>query len=223
MKKIVVFGNNNVAEIIHLETQKYNEEHFAIEAFCIDKEYRTGNTFCGKPLLDLDEAVETYPPGEYAMLSTILSSSGLRKKMLVYDRLKKLGYTMVKYISPLSNVFQNDVIGENNIVFPFCFIGLSAKIGNANIFWNGVNLDHNAIVGDGNFFASGCKTAGFVEIGNSCWLGLNSTIIQRMKIADETLVGAGAVVIGDTKPWTKYVGNPARAISEHKSTGVIGD
>lgn len=33
MKKVIVYGNNNVAEMLYLETQKYNEKHLSIEAF----------------------------------------------------------------------------------------------------------------------------------------------------------------------------------------------
>jgi len=218
---IIVFGNNNVAEMLYLETQKYKEKNFAIEAFCVDNEYKDKDTFCDKPLLSLEEAIIKYPPDKSNMISTVLSSvNGLRKRMFVFNRLKSLGYTLVNYISPLADVCQNVKMGENNIIFSFSRIGLGAKIGNANILWNGVILDHDANIGDGNFFAGGCKTAGLVNIGNSCWIGINSTIIEGITIADETLIGAGSVIINNTQKYTTYVGNPARAISTHNEEGI---
>jgi len=218
---IIVFGNNNVAEMLYLETQKYEEKNFAIEAFCADSEYKDKNTFCNKPLLSLDEAIKEYPPDKCNMISTVLSSvNGLRKRMFVFNRLKSLGYTLVNYISPLADVCQNVKMGENNIIFSFSRIGLGVKLGNANILWNGVILDHDANIGDGNFFAGGCKTAGLVNIGNSCWIGINSTIIEGISIADETLIGAGSVIINNTQKYTTYVGNPARAISTHIEEGI---
>lgn len=219
--KTIIFGNNNVAEILYLETEKFAEQHFAIEAFCVEPEYINDTTFCNKPLLSLEEATKKYPPQEYRMLSTILASSGLRKKMSVFNKLKMLGYTLDNYVSPLADVSPDVRMGENNIILSFCKVGMSVVLGNANILWYDVLLDHDAKVGNGNFFAGGCKTAGFITVGDSCWLGLNATIIQRMQIADETFVGAGSVVIRDTEAYTKYVGNPAKPIGTHEHTGII--
>ena len=204
------------------ESQKYG--HIDIEAFCVDKEYCKENVFHGKELLPLEDAVKKYPPSEYDMLSTVLASgNGLRAKMSVFNKLKKLGYNLANYISPLADIGQNVKMGENNIIRSFCVVGSEAKIGNANILWHNVILGYNINVGDGNFFAGGSKTAGFVSVGNSCWIGINSTIIQCINIADETLVGAGTVVIRNTNPCTTYVGNPARAISTHFDKGIIVD
>lgn len=220
-RKAIIFGNNNLAEILYWETKKFNEQHFEIEAFCVDEEYVNSGTFFDRPLLSLEDAVKRYPPGEFRILSTILASSGLRKKIAVFNRLKKLGYTLANYVSPLADVNSNVQMGENNIVLSFCKIGLGVALGNANILWYDVLLDHDTTVGDGNFFAGGCKTAGFVTIGDSCWLGINSTIIQQLTLADETFLGAGSVVIRDTAPYTKYVGNPAKPIGTHENRGII--
>lgn len=221
MKKVIVFGNNNLAEMLYLETQKYNEMYFAIEAFCVDEDYKNQNSFCNKPLYSLEEASVKYPPDEYDMISTALcSTSGLRNKMVVFEKLKKVGYSLANYISPLADVSPDVQIGENNIILSFAKIGLSVKMGNANIVWHYALIDHNTNVGNGNFFAGGCKTAGFVNVGSNCWIGLNSTIIQHINIADETLVGAGAVMIRDTEKHTTYVGNPAKAISRHEDVGI---
>jgi len=222
VKGIVIFGNNNVAEMIHMETQKLTDSSFTVDAFCVDREYLNSDSYCGKPLISFEKAIEKYPPHEYDMLSTVLASSnGLRKKMEVFNRLKKAGYGLLNYISPLSDISDDIQMGENNIIFSHCRVGLNVKIGNANMLWHGVLLDHDSVVGDGNFFAGGCKTAGSVKVGNSCWIGINSTIIQQIAIADETLIGAGCVVVKDTEPFTTYVGNPAKAIKAHKEEGII--
>lgn len=222
MKKTIIFGNNNLAEMLLLESQKFNEQHFAVEAFCVDDEYINDNYFYNKPLLPLSKALKKYPPEKFNMLSTVLaSSSGLRNKSLVFDRLSNLGYNMVNYISPLADVSSDVKMGKNNIILSFCKVGLDVKLGNSNIFWHYALIEHNSRIGSGNFFAGGCKTAGFVNVGDNCWIGLNSTIIQRIKIANETLVGAGSVIIRNTEAHTTYVGNPARPISTHKETGII--
>lgn len=52
-----------------------------------------------------------------------------------------------------------------------------------------------------------------VEIGENCWIGMNSIILPGVKLGDQTIVGAGSVV---TKSFPDgncvIVGNPARKV-----------
>jgi acetyltransferase-like isoleucine patch superfamily enzyme len=51
-------------------------------------------------------------------------------------------------------------------------------------------------------------------IGNSVWIGVNSTILKGVTIGDGAIIGAGSVVTKDVSPWTVVAGNPARIIRE---------
>jgi acetyltransferase-like isoleucine patch superfamily enzyme len=53
-----------------------------------------------------------------------------------------------------------------------------------------------------------------VIIGNSVWIGVNSTILKGVTIGEGSVVGAGSVVTKDVPPWTIVAGNPARVIRE---------
>ena len=52
--------------------------------------------------------------------------------------------------------------------------------------------------------------AGFSVIGESCFIGVNSTIIDNIIVGDRVMVGGGAVVIKSINKTGWYVGNPAR-------------
>jgi len=47
-----------------------------------------------------------------------------------------------------------------------------------------------------------------------------ATVLNSIRLADETLVGSGSVVIKNTKPCSKNVGNPSRVIIYHREEGV---
>lgn len=51
---------------------------------------------------------------------------------------------------------------------------------------------------------------GPVVIGNDVWIGANATILPNVRIADGTVVAAGAVVTRDTEPKSIVGGVPAR-------------
>lgn len=53
---------------------------------------------------------------------------------------------------------------------------------------------------------------GRISIGEHCFIGANSTIMPNVKIGDYVIVGAGAVVTSDLKPYGVYAGIPARYI-----------
>lgn len=59
----------------------------------------------------------------------------------------------------------------------------------------------------------GTDILGRVTIGNSCFIGANSTIMPGVTLADNTVVGAGSVVTHSTKdPGMVIAGNPARVV-----------
>jgi maltose O-acetyltransferase len=55
---------------------------------------------------------------------------------------------------------------------------------------------------------------GDVIIGNHVWIGYRAIILPGITIGDGAVVGAGAVVSKDVKPYTIVAGNPARTIGD---------
>jgi sugar O-acyltransferase (sialic acid O-acetyltransferase NeuD family) len=219
-KKIIVFGDSIIAEMLYADSRKI-KDNFEIAAFCVDEQYLKTDTFCDKPMLGFKEAVKLYPPAEYDMISTVDAPLKLRNRLIVFNRLKEAGYTLRNYISPLAEVCPDVVMGENNIIFQFAYIGSRVCIGDANYIRQNTYLGHDTVLGNGNSLVAGCVCGGHCNVGNSCFLGINSAVIHGIKISDETIIGAGCVVIKDIEAHSVYVGNPARLVSIREETGVM--
>ena len=54
--------------------------------------------------------------------------------------------------------------------------------------------------------------SGYCEIGENCFLGVNSCTVGAIKVGRDSIFGAGAVVIRDTQEKQVYVGNPAKPL-----------
>ena len=54
--------------------------------------------------------------------------------------------------------------------------------------------------------------AGSVNIGKNVWVAPSSSIIQKIDIKDNSLVGMGSVVIKEVAESTIVAGNPAKKI-----------
>lgn len=51
-----------------------------------------------------------------------------------------------------------------------------------------------------------------IHIGRRCWIGMNSLILKGVTIGDNTIIGAGSVVVNDVPEGVVAAGNPARVI-----------
>ena len=65
MKKIVIFGLGEIAEIAHYYFR--HDSHFTVCAFTVDSDYINRNSFCELPVVAFENIEEKYPPGEYDM------------------------------------------------------------------------------------------------------------------------------------------------------------
>ena len=61
----------------------------------------------------------------------------------------------------------------------------------------------------------GVNLAGEVNIGKSCWIGIGSSVIHKLTIEDNVIVGAGAVIINDIPANVTVVGCPAKVASKN--------
>lgn len=53
---------------------------------------------------------------------------------------------------------------------------------------------------------------GNIVIGNDVWIGAYATILSGVHVGDGAVIGAGAMVTRDVKPYAIVAGNPARLI-----------
>lgn len=72
---------------------------------------------------------------------------------------------------------------------------------------------------------SGVEHDAPVFIGKRVWIGANTIILKGVTIGDNTVIGAGSVVVKDIPPNVLAAGNPARVVREYdpgeKSNGFI--
>ena len=62
---------------------------------------------------------------------------------------------------------------------------------------------------------------GDTVIENDVWIGQNSVILPGVHIGDGAIIGANSVVGSNVPPYTKVVGNPARAIQKRFDDELI--
>jgi acetyltransferase-like isoleucine patch superfamily enzyme len=76
------------------------------------------------------------------------------------------------------------------------------------------SVHHDVRVGRYNEIAPGAKLLGNCETGDFCQIGASATILPRIKIGRNVIIGAGAVVTKNIEDNSLAVGVPARVIKK---------
>lgn len=111
---------------------------------------------------------------------------------------------------PKSVISNTALTGMGCQFFPNAIVGTHVKIENFVIVNNGASVGHDSILRDGCQVADGSALGGAVIIGKRTLVGLNATVLPKVKIGDDCIVGAGAVVTRDVPSGKIVKGVPAR-------------
>jgi len=203
MAKLVIFGAGDVARLAHFYFTR-DSEH-SVVAFTVDRNFRKADTFEGLPLVDFEDVRRKFPAPEHGMFIALSYANMNRVRAEKYAQAKTMGYRLASYISSRCTWLTELPAGDNCFVLEDNTVQPFVKIGNDVTLWSGNHIGHDAIIEDHCFVSSHVVIAGRAHVGEYCFLGVNSTIRNAITIAAETLVGAGAIIMADTKPKSVYV------------------
>ena len=77
-----------------------------------------------------------------------------------------------------------------------------------------VQIAHNVVIGKNCEITTGTIIGGSTKIGDMSWTGLNSTLKDNIKVGNNVLIAAGAVVIRDVEDQDIVAGVPAKSIKD---------
>ena len=207
MKKLVIFGTNQFAELANYYLSK--DEKYEIVAFTVHKEYKTSDSIFDKPLVEFDAIENIYNPNEYYLFAP-MSGKGLSKiRENVYNQGKEKGYKFISYISSLATVL-TDKIGENCFILEDNTIQPFVEIGNNCVLWSGNHIGHHSKIKDHVFITSHVVISGNCIIENYSWIGVNATIRDNLIIKEGSLISMGSCLTKSTETYTIYMGVPAK-------------
>jgi sugar O-acyltransferase (sialic acid O-acetyltransferase NeuD family) len=161
----------------------------------------------GYPVLGTAKRVAEYPEASF------VASNGWPVEVLPpRERLATL-------IDPSAFVSRTAGIGAGCVVYPHCYIGLNARIGDCVFMLSGCIVNHDDVVGNQVVMASGVTLAGNLHVEADCYLGQACTVRQFVRVGRNSLIGMGAVVVRDVPPDSVMAGNPARRLRDRTARG----
>lgn len=151
--------------------------------------------------------------GTYQDIAVAIGDNHKRAKLV--QRFADLGFSLPAVIHPSAYVSPSAVIGQGCAVFAQAAINAEAQIGAACIINTGATVDHDCKLAEGVHACPGAHLAGEASVGAYAWIGIGASVIQKVNIGENTVVGAGAAVVGDVLDRVTVAGVPAKVISRH--------
>lgn len=207
MKRLAIIGSGDLGRLISYHA--VNDRHYEVAGFFDD--FKTKDDMViGHPVLGkTDEIMSVYEKGVFDFLMIGIGYKHFDSRKDFFEKYCKL-IPIGRIIHSSSYIDASCEIGDGVFILPGCVLDHNVRIGNNVLINTGCCIAHDSVVKDHSFLSPGVTMAGFAEVGSCCNIGINSTIIDNVKIADRVQTGGGTVIIKDTNEQGLYVGNPAR-------------
>lgn len=209
MPKLAIIGSGDLAQLIaqhSIQTKK-----FEVVGFFND--YEPINKLINNiPIIGKIEEIQDLYINK--LFDFLLMGIGYNHFAFRKELFEKLHETIpfTKFIHPSCYIDESVKIGSGTVILPGCVIDANAKLGNNVLLNTGVTIAHDSIIDNHSFLSPRVAIAGFTEIGECCNIGINTTIIDNIKITNNVQTGGGAVVVNSISEAGLYVGVPAKKI-----------
>ncbi len=168
----------------------------------VDDEFYDGSNPMILPL-------SSFNPVEYEVMVAIGNSTD---RMNMLSRLPD-NTKFFSFMHPTALIISDSVsIGEGSFIGAYSILTCDIQIGKHAILNRGNQVGHDSVIGD--FFSAmpSAIVSGNVSIGNAVYMGTNSSVVEKVSICSNVVIGAQGCVISDIMERGVYVGVPAKLL-----------
>ncbi len=210
MKDLVILGIDvHSAEMAHIvERINRQESTWNLLGHIAPNDSEMPTQFAGRPVLGIIEKLVDYPNAAIVPCATFPKSVEFPTGRVV------------NLIDPSAYVHPTVTMGKGCVLYPNCFIGFNARLGNYVWALSGVTINHDDVIGARTEFASDVTLAGCVAVEADCYMGQSCTVREHLRVGRNSLIGMGAVVVENVEPNSVMVGNPARRLKSRPNSSL---
>lgn len=188
--KLAIFGNGGHAREVAAQINQP-------VTFFVDDE------FSNETILPISQ----FDPERYNIMIAVAEPEG--RKKIVEKLPKETRY--FTFIHPTVLIMDKNIeIGKGSFIGANSILTTNIKIGKHCILNRANHVGHDTEIGDYFSAMPGAIVSGNVQIGESVYLGTNSTIIEKKEIVSQVKIGANAVVVKNINESGTYLGVPAK-------------
>jgi len=138
----------------------------------------------------------------------------LRKKQVIFEKLKHLNGQFLKFVHPSSFYSPLSCFNDGVFIYPLCNIDMRVSIGAQTLLNNSVIISHDSTIGEVCFISPGVVISGNVTVGNRTFIGAGSVVANNVTIGDNVIIGTNTSVTKDIPSNSYVIGNPMRYVKK---------
>ena len=179
-------------------------------AFIDDATARTGEEFCGCPVLGCRAHLAAAVRDGFRNFLVSIGNNNVRAAC--FDVAYGHGLAGAVVIHPAATISPSATIGAGTVVMPGAIINAGVCIGRNCIVNTAAVIEHDCIMGDNVHISPRAVLGGGANIGAFAHIGLGAIALPGALIGERAVVGAGSVVLKAVPPATTVAGVPARIL-----------
>jgi acetyltransferase EpsM len=210
-KKVIIIGGEGnggvVASCVDDNRNRFGDMEYSVYGFLNDVEEGEIN---GYPILGGTDQVTKYAEQGYYFMYAIhmIGRNYLSEK--VYKKCDIPPSQLATIIHKTAFVAPNAVIEPGCLIMSNCYIGPAARIGKSSLVMANALIGHNTNVGMLCHFSVGSITSSYVEIGKVSDVTLGAKVLEKRKIGDYAVAGAGSLITRNIGDGEIHIGSPAK-------------
>ena len=208
MQKIAIIGSTELAHqlIYYFESTAFGTVVGMFDDFESEGVIKYDRPILGKTS-DVPELLKK------RAFDTVVISVGYKHRKFrrdIYQHLKKNQVPIATFIHPNSYVEKSAVIKEGCIILVDCTILLNARLHENVYVAPRCFISHDVKMHAHTYCAPAVNLAGNTEVGECCFLGINTTSINNITIGMNVQTAAGSVLTKDVPSNVMVAGVPAQ-------------
>jgi sugar O-acyltransferase (sialic acid O-acetyltransferase NeuD family) len=200
----------------------YNEERISeLRRESTLYEYPKNSLYKGIPLIKSRKYFEILRTLKINKILITISDKEERFKAIELAR--EYNMELISVIHPSVLVLDDALIEDSVIIHAGVIIGYKAEIKSGVIVNSGCIIEHHCVIKECVTIDPNVTLAGNVVVESFSHLHTSATVINKVKISNNAIIGAGAVVITDIEPYTTNIGVHSKILKRHQLKGFRYD
>lgn len=210
MKKLYIIGARGFGREVYdlaLQTAAFKNNEFEIVGYLDDKIDALAE-YSGYP--PIVSSAENYIPQEHDVFVCAMGTPETKKKY-VEIILAKNGQ-FINLIHPNSAISSKIDQCQGLLIFPNVVISVDVKLGDFISIQSFSFIGHDANISNWCHINTFCSINGFVNMAESVQMYTHATVLPKFNIGQNTIIGAGSMVMKNLPENITVFGNPAREL-----------
>ncbi len=171
---------------------------------------RTGELVCGRKIIgSFEDMFNSDIKGKYFLLT--MGDMKIRKELT--ERIERAGGILPTIIHPMAKISLNAEISNQGVVIgPFAVVQANAVIDKGVLLRDMALVCHNAHVEEFSFVGPKALVGAWSHVKANAFIGQSATLVssKAKNIGQNSLIGAGALVVDDIPDNVVAFGSPAK-------------